>query len=240
MLQEIKEFYEKTKIPEGLEDLPEEEYPITFIKVFHKSYPRFPIVNLPSVNKEGEFETLLSLRESCRVFSDNPVKLEEISKILGSCKIVDNLREPEKRTYPSGGARFPVELYLASFNVEDLKKGIYHYNFKRNVLEVLLEQDLTSKKRNIISPYLENPAASIIFTSVIARSEVKYGPRAYVYSLIESGHMGQNIHLACAEIGLGSCSVSGFVDETVRELLDLTESEIPIYSIGFGRKKTQL
>jgi len=240
MLQETKDFYEKTKISEDIEDLPEEEYPLTFIKVFHKSYPRFPIVNLPTVDKDGEFETLLGLRESCRIFSDSPIRLEEISKVLGSCRIVDNLREPERRTYPSGGARFPVELYLASFNIENLKQGIYHYNLKRNVLEILLEQDLTSKKRNIISPYLENPAASIIFTSVIARAEVKYGVRAYPYSLIESGHMGQNVHLACAEMGFGSCSVSGFVDETIRELLDLTESEIPIYSISLGRKKTQL
>jgi len=233
MLQEIKNFYNKTKISEDMKDLSEEEWPVTFIKVFHKSYPRFPRVELPKIEREGEFETLLALRESFRNFSEIPITLEELSKVLGSCRIVDELREPERRTYPSGGARFPVELYLISFNVKNLKQGAYHYNIKGNALEVLLEQDLNSKKRDIISPYLENPAATVIFTSVISRSEVKYGLRSYTYSLIEAGHIGQNIHLACAEIGLGSCSVSGFVDETVRKLLDLTESEIPIYSLDF-------
>ncbi len=46
--------------------------------------------------------------------------------------------------------------------------------------------------------------------------------------------MGQNIQLASREIGVGSCSVSGFVDKTIREILDLTENEIPIYSISLG------
>lgn len=49
--------------------------------------------------------------------------------------------------------------------------------------------------------------------------------------------MGQNIHLACAELGIGSCSVSGFVDDSVIEILDLTEDEIPIYTISFGKRQ---
>lgn len=240
MLKEIINFYKKTKIPENMKDLPEEEWPITFTKVFYKNYPRFPKIKLPEIERDGELETLLTMRESYRNFSNNPITLNELSKILGSCRITDNLRDPEKRTYPSGGARFPVELYLISFNIKNIKQGIYHYDIKGNNLEVLIEKDLSPEKREIISPYLENPAATIIFTSVIARSEVKYGIRAYPYSLIEAGHMGQNIHLACTEIGLGSCSVSGFADETVKKLLDLTEDEIPLYSIGIGQKKPQL
>jgi len=66
---------------------------------------------------------------------------------------------------------------------------------------------------------------------------VKYGLRAYPYSLIEAGHMGQNIHLTCAELGIGSCPVSGFVDNTLSKILGLTEEEIPIYSISLGKAK---
>jgi hypothetical protein len=47
------------------------------------------------------------------------------------------------------------------------------YNMKDKCLELLLEKDLGKQRRDLISPYLENPAATIIFTSVIARSEVK-------------------------------------------------------------------
>ena len=239
MLKEIRNFYKKIKLYEkDLENSAEETLNITHIKVFRKSYPRLPSVKLPEVNREdSEFETLLDHRESQRIFSHSPLSFREFSKIVGSCRIVDTKRKPEKRTYPSGGARFPVELYVMPYNVEELEQGAYHYNMKENSLELLLEKDLRNLRRELISPYLENPAATIIFTSVIARSEVKYGLRAYPYSLIEAGHMGQNIQLAASEIGIGSCPVSGFVDDTVKRILDLTDDEMPIYSISIGKVK---
>ena len=49
--------------------------------------------------------------------------------------------------------------------------------------------------------------------------------------------MGQNIQLTATELDIGTCSVSGFVDDTVINLLDLSENEIPIYSISLGKKK---
>lgn len=236
MLKDIKKFYEKVKLNKATEDI-SIEVPLSYVHVFHKEYERLPFINLPELDKDGEFETPLELRKSTRQFSDKPLSLKDVSKILGSCRIVDEKRVPEKRTYPSGGARFPVELYLMSYNIEDLESGAYHYNFKKKGLELLLEKNLDNKKRELISPYLDNPAATIIFTSSIPRSEIKYGNRAYPYSLIEAGHMGQNIHLACAEKGIGSCSISGFVDTTVNKLLDLIEDEILLYSISVRWEK---
>jgi SagB-type dehydrogenase family enzyme len=244
MLKEIKKFYNQVKVNKYFED-DEGEVPITYVKVFHKEYPRLPYFKLPKVDKqESEFETLLDYRESHRNFSDIPLTLEELSKIIGSCRlserlfsIADNNDKVERRTYPSGGARFPVELYYLSYNTEGLEKGAYHYNITKSILEQLLKEDFTKIKRELISPYLENPAGTIIFTSVLSRSEIKYGHRAYPYSLIEAGHMGQNILLASSEIGIGSCPISGFVDTRINEILDLTENEIPIYSISLGHIK---
>ncbi len=239
MFKETKNFYNKTKLQEkDLEDSPERTPNITHIEVFRKSYPRLPSIKLPDVDRENsEFENLLDYRGSNRTFADSPLSLGELSKILGSCRIVDTKRKPERRTYPSGGARFPVELYVVSYNIKDLRNGAYHYNMKDKSLELLLDKDLKNSRRELISPYLENPAATIIFTSVIARSEVKYGLRSYPYSLIEAGHMGQNIQLSASEIGIGSCPVSGFIDDTVKKILDLTDDEIPIYSISIGKVK---
>ncbi|MCX6815587.1 MAG: SagB/ThcOx family dehydrogenase, partial [Candidatus Aenigmarchaeota archaeon] len=210
MLHETKRFHNKVKLKKVTDD-PEGPVPITYTKVFYKEYPRLPYIVLPEIDyNDSQFETLLEMRESSRLFSDEPVKLKELSKVLRSCRIVDPSRDPERRTYPSGGARFPVELYLLAYNVDGLEGGAYHYNIKKEGLELLLRQDLRDIRRELISPYLENPAATIVFTSVIARSEVKYGHKGYTYSFIEAGHIGQNIHLACTEIGIGSCSVSGF------------------------------
>ncbi len=237
MLKGIRIFYDRIRTKKYTED-DEGESPITHTKVFHKEYPRFPQFALPELSRqESEFETLLDYRESHRNFSDVPVKLEDLSKIIGSCRISNPQRQPERRTYPSGGARFSVELYYLSYNTEGLEEGAYHYNITENTLEQLLKENLTKVRRELISPYLQNPAGTIVFTSVLSRSAIKYGLRAYPYSLIEAGHMGQNILLAATEIGIGACPVSGFVDDTVIKILDLTEGEIPIYTISIGRKK---
>ncbi len=237
MLKDIKQFYEKIKLREAVDDT-DEPVPVTFTHVFYKEYERLPSIMLPRGDtSESQLETLLERRESTRMFSEKPLTLEKVARVLRSCRIVDPHRDPERRTYPSGGARFPVELYVIAFNVTGLDAGAYHYNIRRETLEVLLKEDLATRRRDFISPYLENPTATIVFTSVLARAEVKYGLRAYPYALIEAGHMGQNIHLVCTELGIGSCSVSGFVDDTIKEILDLTDDEIPIYTISIGQRK---
>ena len=232
MLEETKNFYKKTKLRTNIEELDNSKVPVTFVKVFHKNYPRFESIKLPRAQK-GNLDKLFDLRESRRLFSKKPLSLKNLSLILSSCRIIDFGREPERRTYPSGGGRFPVEIYILSYNVENLNEGAYHYNFKNNLLEVLLKQKFEDK-RKLTSPYLENVAASIFLTSVMSRAEVKYGLRAYPYSYLEAGHIGQNIQLKCTEFGIGSCPVSGFIDDEVIKILDLTDGEIPIYSVSVG------
>ncbi len=237
MLEETLKFHQRTKI-EKVSEEDEGEVPVTHVHVFHKEYPRFPHIDLPKTDDpDSQLDMLLNIRESTRIFSNTPIELKDVARILKSCRITDTNREPERRSYPSGGARFPVEIYLVSYNVDGLDSGAYHYNIKKEFLEQLLKEDLKTKRREMISPYLENPAATIVFASVISRSEVKYGYKAYPFSYIEAGHMGQNIHLACAEIGIGSCSVSGYVDDTIAEILDLTNDEIPIYTISIGGRR---
>ena len=178
MLPLIKKLYRKTELKKVDNTFTDENFPDTWIKIFYKKYPRFRFVSLVD-DEFTEFDTLLSLRESSRYFSDKPVSFIDISRILSSCKIVDTPRDPEKRTYPSGGARFPVDMYLVVNNVNELERGAYHYNMKKYGLELLLQEDLRTLSRDLISPYLENPAATIIFTSVISRSEIKYGYKAF-------------------------------------------------------------
>ena len=214
--------------------------PVTYTQVFYKKYPRFPSVELPDVTPCGEFDALLEGRHSERSFADRPISLDKLSRILFTCRIVDRVRDPEKRTYPSAGARFPVEIYPIAFNVDGLERGAYHYNMPRHILELLLEQDLRDHETEIVSPYLSNTATALVLTAVLARSEIKYGNKAYPYSLIEAGHIGQNIQLACAKYDIGCCSIGGFVNDMVSGILDLTEDEIPIYVLGMGKIKSDI
>ena len=229
----MKDIYEKTKLDHTLPDSPSDP-PITHTHVFHKEYPRLKKIDMSNTIPDGEFYSLLYSRESSRSFSNEPIPLDTISRIFISCGISDVNRKPEKRTYPSAGARFPIEMYLISFNVTDIDRGAYHYNIDMHCLELLLKKDLTPIMSDFCSPYLENSAAALVFTAVIPRSAAKYWVKSYPYSLIEAGHMCQNIHLACTKFNVQSCPIGGFVNNSVSEILDLTSNELPVYTIGMG------
>ena len=235
MLPEIQAFYQSAKVGQAATGgAVDAEAPLTHVKVFHKQYPRFPRIELPSVNESGELAELLERRCTVREFAATPLDLDQLAHVLHACRIVDEEREPERRTYPSAGARFPVEVYPIVFNVSGLDAGCYHYDIAGNTLEVLWEKDLSEHTVEIVSPHVSRPAAALIFTAVIARAEVKYGPRAYPFSLLEAGHMAQNISLTCTKYGIGACPVGGYVNDTVAKIIDLTEHEIPIYVYALG------
>ena len=78
MLKKTREFYELTKLKDDLDDS-EEKVPITWTKVFHKKYSRFPSIKLPnSKDKESQLETLLDMRESTRIFLDDSISLNDV------------------------------------------------------------------------------------------------------------------------------------------------------------------
>ena len=238
MLKKIAQFYELVKVKKRnliSTNSSESPQPINFVKVFHKEYPRLESTPLIEHHEDGELQKSMRSRRSMRQFLNQSISLNDLSLLLEGCRIYERNGFFERRSYPSAGARFPVEIYSIAFNVDGLKRGAYHYNSNKNTLELLLEEDLREQASDFVSPFIKTPATAIVMTSVIPRAEVKYGIKAYPFSLIEAGHIGQNISLLSAKYNLGCCAIGGYVDETIIRVLDLTPDEIPIYAIAIGK-----
>ena len=76
----------------------------------------------------------------------------------------------------------------------------------------------------------------ITITAVFPRTIVKYKERSWRYIFFEAGHLAQNIQLISTSLKLESCTIGGFLDEEVVELLDLNlKSELPLYLVVIGR-----
>ncbi len=229
-----RKYYEATKISEIKKE--DTTAPVTWTEIFYKRYPRMKNICLEPAIETGELEQTIKKRKSIREFEKKPLEFSKLSSLL--CHGLGRVHpKSERRGYPSGGARFPVETYLMAFEIGGLSRGAYHYDVFNNNLELLLEEDLTDKIEHFLSPYISWAPAIFIFTSVISRSEVKYGLNAYRFSLIEAGHMVQNLFLLCTKYGLGGCPVAGFISNTVTEVLDLTEEELPLYAFACGYTK---
>jgi SagB-type dehydrogenase family enzyme len=241
MSKEILELYEQSKF-DFTKQSAEVSIPSTWIDVFYKAYPRMNRVALADTNyRGGNLVDSLVKRTSEREFDDSQMLYSDLSDIIHYSAGVKNPNdEPNemRRMQPSAGARFPIELYLIANNVEKLDLGLYHYEVKGNDLEELHNADLRDESDHIFGEgnFAINPNY-LVMTSVMSRTEVKYGANAYRFSCIEAGHIAQTMQQITTDKELASCCIGGFDNDKLSGLLDLVDDEIPIYALAFGNPK---
>ena len=137
---------------------------------------------------------------------------------------------------PSGGALYPLELYVACSRVDEAERALHHYDPLRHGLERL--RPMSADTLAELSPYgevLASSAAVLLVTGVFWRSRFKYGDRAYRFTLLEAGHVGQNVVLAATALGLASVPIGGFFDRRADAFLGidgLHEASLYLFPLG--------
>lgn len=218
-----------------------EDWPEEWKTTYYKSYPRLPKVDLTDDLFPADFFELIKKRRSQRDFSDSPISKKELSILLKySCGNIGPLHDDRhRRAQPSGGARFPIEVYPFVFKAgENLKSGLYHYNVIDHKLDVLWDRKFNDKEIDELFTYdwVKNAAVAIIMTAVFWRNQNKYGERGYRMILQESGHIGQNIYLVSEALGLKCCALSGTVDDNLEKLIDIDGiTESVVYALALGK-----
>lgn len=214
-------------------------------RVFYKAYPRLDQVVLPKpTRKKYDLKDVLMQRKSTREFSKRPVSLSAFSDLLyysAGIKAFLKKNGSEKRFYPSAGARYPLELYPFVFNVEKIKSAVYHYHLKTHSLELLLGKPFFQQTmRQFSQPWIRKSAVLLVISAIFDRTQGKYKDRGYRHVMTEYGHMAQNIYLLSSALGLGCCSIGGFVDDGLNEILDvdgIDESVVGVVAIGNKAEK---
>jgi len=229
--------------------LKNDRVPSSWKKIYFKIYPRFPQIDLSTGNfKEDGFQKnklflVFKKRRSERKFSRKFLSFKTIAQLLYYASGINNFSERKenfnktRRTYPSAGARYPLELYPVILRSEEIPKGIYHYNVKWNTLELLLKGDFKKEfsQKIINQAWVKKSGMIIIITAVFGRTLIKYKERGWRYIFFEVGHLTQNIYLICTLLKLKYCAIGGFTDRKVIELLDLNhKNELPLYLVAIG------
>src|ERR1700761_3598765 len=85
----------------------------------------------------GNFlERTIAQRRSARQFSGEPISLEQLSRLLHFSYGVTDQRN-RYRAVASGGALYPLELYVVSSRVDGLAPGVYHYDPALHSLDIV-------------------------------------------------------------------------------------------------------
>ena len=190
-------------------------------------------IKLPKPKEKGltSIEEALKGRRSARDYKKGPLSLEQVSQLLWA----GSGRNLYRRTAPSAGATYPLEIYLVSGEVEGLTPGIYHYSFSGHSLEVTKEQDVRNRlsRAALGQEMIEEAPISIVIAADYSRTTGHYGQRGNRYVHMEVGHVGQNVSLQAIALGLGTVMIGAFEDKQVQEVLGIKEE--PLYIIPVGK-----
>jgi len=176
-------------------------------------------------------EETLHQRRSVRDYKRGPLSLDQVSQLLWAASGKNLYR----RTAPSAGATYPLEIYLVVGEVKGLEPGIYHYSPSGNRLEIVKEEDVRSglSRAALGQEMIEEAPISIIIAADYSRTTGRYGQRGIRYVHMEVGHMGQNISLQAIALSLGTVMIGAFEDQKVKEVLGIEEK--PLYIIPIGK-----
>ncbi len=195
-------------------------------------------LKLPEPRRSGRcsLEEALSQRRSVREYAGSPATLAEVAQLLWAAQ---GITAPEgRRSAPSAGALYPLEIYVVSGQVEGLAPGVYKYLPAAHALRQVAEGD---RRRDLAPAALEQSCVReaplvLVLAGVYARTSVKYGSRAPRYVHMEAGHAAQNVCLQATALALGSVPVGAFEDARVRRVAGLEEGEEPLYLLPVGRR----
>ncbi len=190
----------------------------------------------PQKSSQVSLEETLAGRRSVRDFKGESLTLAEVSQLLWAAQGVTS--PPDKRTAPSAGATYPLEVYLVADKVEGLEAGLYRYLPEDHSLSLISggAKGEALKDAAMGQGFVAEAPINIVFTAVYERTTGRYGDKGERYVHMEAGHAAQNIYLQCEALDLGTVVVGAFNDSQVKGILGLPENEDPLYIIPIGHK----
>jgi SagB-type dehydrogenase family enzyme len=200
---------------------------------------------------------LLRQRHSTRNFDDQrPITLEELSRFLdGTAPVLSQVTSGLElgedgpsisyavRPYPSAGACYELELYLAVDKCEGLARGFYHYDAGEHALvpiEVRSSEFDAMLMRAVFA--MGAPAAPQILITIAARFgrvSWKYSSIAYALILKDVGVLMQAFYLMATDMELGGCAIGIANIDLFAKMTGIefhVEGPVGQFAIGRGAK----
>ena len=200
---------------------------------------------------------LLRERHSTRIFDDQrPITLAELARFLDSTARVQSRWRTRvdlgdggpvvayaARPYPSGGASYELELYLAVDKCEGLARGFYHYDAGGHALVPIgvrtpqLEALLAGAQFAMGAPAV--PQVLITIAARFGRTSWKYSSIAYALILKDVGVLIQTLYLMATDMGLGGCAIGSANIDLFAKMTGIefhVEGPVGQFAIGRGAK----
>jgi SagB-type dehydrogenase family enzyme len=199
----------------------------------------------------------LRARHSTRDFDrQRPITLAELARFLdGAARVQSELKAPldhggggpelsyTVRPYPSGGASYELELYLAVDTCVGLSRGFYHYDAGAHALVPIETRghqlDALFKSAEFAMGVAAAPQILITIAARFGRVSWKYSSIAYALILKDVGALVQTFYVMATDMGLGGCAIGTTNIELFAKMTGLqfhVEGPVGQFALGRGVK----
>jgi SagB-type dehydrogenase family enzyme len=144
------------------------------------------------------------------------------------------------RPYPSAGAGYELELYLAVDKCEGLARGFYHYDAGGHALVPIgdrtheLEALLVGAQFAMGAPAV--PQIVITIAARFGRMSWKYSSIAYSLILKDVGVLIQTLYMMATDMGLGGCAIGSANIDLFAKMTGIAfHVEGPVGQFAIGR-----
>lgn len=194
------------------------------------------------------FTHVLEARMSRREFSEqDPLTTRELGEFLYRSARIRRMTgadgyEASNRVYPSGGAAYELEVYIAVAHCAGLEPGLLHYRADRHQLarvaadgpdvRALLAEAAAAARG-------ENVQLLLILAARFRRLSWKYESIAYATILKNAGVLLQTFYLVATAMGLAGCAVGGGNADTFTRAAGtryIEESSVGEFLLGRPRR----
>ena len=185
------------------------------------------------------------------LMSQRPITVAELAQFLdGTARVLSRSNieldldgDHTVRPYPSAGAAYELELYLAVNLCEGLARGFYHYDAGAHVLAPIgvpaneLEALLAEAEDAMGAPAA--PQILITIAARFGRISWKYSSIAYALILKDVGVLTQTLYLMATDMGLGGCAIGITNIDLFAKMTGIefhVEGPVGQFAIGRGAK----
>lgn len=175
-----------------------------------------------------DWRSAILARRSAKGFLDEPLKVAQVSALLGSLRSADLPADCFSSGFPRLGVR------LIARNVDGLS-GVFAYASDRHALVQISEQAGDPRPACMQQEIAGNVAALLIFHAPVFHLLAEQGYSAFTELHFHAAQLGQRLHLSAARIGiLGMTCIGGFDGEECASLARLDAEDEPVYVVLLG------
>lgn len=205
-----------------------------YAKFTPRTYAETTALPKPKLTGGMTVENAIQQRRSRREFTDKSVTMSELSQLLWAAQGITDTKTGH-RAAPSARESYPFTVFVVVRNVAGLEPGLYEYLPKEHALgDMKLSNAGELLSGAGVQPGAQNAPVVFVLSAAYGNAEEKLGANVVSSSLIEAGHIGQNMYLQTESLKMGMVVMAGFDPKKVGTAMSLDPAETVVYLMPFG------